>query len=78
MVKQHLCIQKCFGESRNAVKTQIWLSLCVYLLFALLKKERNLPGSLHTILHIISVHPFEKVAIDQLLTKTLPPPGAEV
>ena len=74
MVKQHLCIQKCFGESRNAVKTQIRISLCVYLLVALLKKERTLPGSLHT----ISVHPFEKVAIDQLLAKTLLPPGAEV
>jgi hypothetical protein len=72
-IKQHLCIQRFFGQSRNAVKTQIWIALCVYLLIAILKKERHLPGSLHTILQIISVHPFEKVALDQLLTKTLPP-----
>lgn len=71
-IKQHLCIQHFYGESRNAVKTQIWIALCSYLLIAILKKERNLPGSLHTILQIISVHPFEKVPIDQLLTKSIP------
>jgi hypothetical protein len=73
-IKQHLCIQQFFGESRNAVKTQVWIALCTYLLIAILKKERNLPGSLHTILQILSVHPFEKVPIDQLLTNTIPPP----
>ena len=82
-IKQHLCIQRFFGHSRNAVKTQIWIALCVYLLIAILKKERQLPGSLHTILQIISVHPFEKVAVDQLLTKTLqlphkPTPGNQL
>ena len=71
-IKQHLCIQRFFGESRNAVKTQVWISICVYLLVAILKKERRLPGSLHTIFEILSVHAFEKVSFDQLLTGALP------
>ena len=68
-IKQHLCIQRFFGVSVNAVKTQLWTALCVYLLVAILKKERHWPASLHTILQIISVHVFEKIPLDQLLTK---------
>jgi len=66
-IKQHLCIQRFFGESSNAVKAQVWIARCVYLLIAILKKERKLPGSLHTILQIISVHPFEQ-SIDRPTT----------
>jgi len=70
-IKQNLHIKSFFGTSPNAVKTQIWIAICVYTLVAILKKELNLPASLHQILQILSVNAFEKVPIDQLLTKTL-------
>jgi hypothetical protein len=70
-IKQNLRIKSFFGRSPNAVKTQVWIAVCVYVLVAILKKELNLPGSLHQILQILSVNTFEKVQIDQLLTKTL-------
>jgi IS4 transposase len=45
-IKQHLRIN-CYGTSPNAVRTQIWIALCVYLLIAILYKQLNLPGSIH-------------------------------
>ena len=55
-IKQHLRIKSFFGTSANAVKTQIWVALCIYLLVAILKKRLNLPGSLHTLLQILEVN----------------------
>lgn len=70
-IKQNLRIKSFFGTSPNAVKTQIWIAICVYVLVAILKKELGLPASLHQILQILSVNAFEKVAIDQLLTRQI-------
>ena len=70
-IKQNLRIKSFFGTSPNAVKTQVWIAVCVYVLVAILKKELNLPGSLHQILQNLSVNAFEKVQINQLLMKQL-------
>jgi IS4 transposase len=70
-IKQNLRIKSFFGTSPNAVKTQVWIAVCVYVLVAILKKELNLPESLHQILQNLSVNAFEKVQIDQLLMKKL-------
>jgi Domain of unknown function (DUF4372)/Transposase DDE domain len=70
-IKGHLRIKAFYGTSANAVKTQVWIAICVYLLIAILKKELGLPQSLHSILQVLSVNPFEKVPIDELLTKSL-------
>ena len=59
------------GNSINAVKTQVWIAVCVYVLVAILKKELQLPQSLHSILQVLSVSVFEKVPLNQLLTTTL-------
>ena len=70
-IKQHLRIKRFYGNSMNAVKTQVWIAVCVYVLVAILKKELQLPQSLHSILQILSVSTFEKVPLNQLLTTTL-------
>ena len=70
-IKQHLRIKSFFGTSPNAVKTQIWIAVSVYLLVAIVKKRLNLPGSLHTILQILEVNLFEKISISQLVEDTL-------
>ena len=70
-IKQHLRIKRFFGTSANAVKTQVWIAICVYVLVAILKKQLHLEENLHKILQILSVNVFEKVPVDQLLTKTL-------
>ena len=70
-IKGHLRIKAFYGTSPNAVKTQVWIAICVYVLIAILKKELELPQSLHSILQVLSVNPFEKVPIDELLTNTL-------
>lgn len=62
-IKQHLRIKTFFGRSDNAVKTQIWIAICAYVLVAILKKRLNLPQSLHTILQILSVRIFEKTPL---------------
>lgn len=69
-VKQHLRIKAFYGTSANAVKTQVWIAVCVYLLVAIIKKRINTELSLYTILQILSVSLFEKVPINQLLTQT--------
>ena len=71
-IKQNLKIKTFFGESENAVKTQIWIAICVYVIVAIIKKELNLSRSLHQILQVLSVHPFEKTPINQLLTTSVP------
>jgi Domain of unknown function (DUF4372)/Transposase DDE domain len=67
-IKQHLRIKRFFGTSENAVKTQIWIAVSVYVLVAIVKKRLTLDASLYTLLQILSVTLFEKIPIDQALT----------
>jgi hypothetical protein len=69
-IKQHLRIKVFYGTSENAVKTQIWTAISVYVLIALVKKRLNLDISLYTFLQILSVSVFEKVDILQLVTNS--------
>ena len=66
-IKQHLRIKKFFGTSENAVKTQIWIAVSVYVLVAIVKKRLGLEASLYTLLQIFSVTLFEKIPIEQAL-----------
>ena len=66
-VKQHLRIQRFYGTSENAVKSQIWIAVSVYVLVAIIKKRLNLDASLYTLLQILSVTLFEKMPIQQAL-----------
>ena len=66
-IKQHLRIKRFFGTSENAVKTQIWIAVSVYVLVAIVKKRLTLDASLYTLLQILSVTLFEKIPIDQAL-----------
>ena len=68
-IKQHLRIKSFYGTSENAVKTQIWIAISVYVLIAIIKKRLNLEISLYTFLQILSVNPFEKADILQLVTE---------
>jgi IS4 transposase len=68
-IKQHLRIKVFFGTSENAVKTQIWIAVSVYVLVAIVKKRLNLSASLYEILQILSLTMFERVPLDQLLNK---------
>ena len=68
-IKQHLRIKAFYGTSENAVKTQIWIAISVYVLISIVKKRLNLDFSLYTILQILSVTLFEKVPLAQVLTK---------
>lgn len=70
-IKQHLRIKSFLGTSENAVKTQIWIAVCTYVLIAIVKKRLHLPHSLYEILQILSLTMFETTSINQLLT---PPP----
>lgn len=69
-IKQHLRIKQFYGTSENAVKTQIWIAVSVYVLVAIVKKQLNLDVSLYTLLQILSVTLFEKTPMGQLLTKS--------
>ena len=66
-IKQHLRIQSFYGTSANAVKIQVWVALCIYLLVAILKKRLHLSCSLHTLLQILEVNLFERKPIEQLV-----------
>jgi len=66
-IKQHLRIKRFFGTSENAVKTQIWIAISVYVLVAIMKKRLKVKESLYTILQILSVTAFEKMPILQAL-----------
>lgn len=68
-IKQHLRIKAFYGTSENAVKTQIWIAIAVYVLVAIVKKRLNLDQSLYTILQILSVTLFEKSPILQVLSQ---------
>jgi len=66
-IKQHLRIKAFFGTSENAVKSQIWIAVSVYVLVAIVKKRLKLPASLYQILQILSLTMFERLPLDQLL-----------
>ena len=68
-IKGHLRIKHYYGTSPNAVKTHIWIAVCVYLMVAILHKRWELPGTLHRTLQLLSVHPFEKTPMHELLTE---------
>ena len=68
-IKQHLRIKKFYGTSFNAVCTQIWIAVSIYLLVAIIKKRLKLDQELYTILQIFSISLFEKVPLNQLFTK---------
>ena len=67
-IKQNLRIKHFFGTSQNAVKTQIWIAVSVYVLVAIIRKRLDLKTSLYTILQILSVTAFEKINLKQALT----------
>jgi hypothetical protein len=67
-IKQHLRIKAFFGTSENAVKTQIWIAVSVYVLVAIIKKRYKLQASLYELLQILSLTLFERDPIDQVLT----------
>ena len=69
-IKQHLRIKAFFGTSENAVKTQVWIAVSVYVLVAIIKKRLGLTPSLYTMLQILSVTMFEKTPLLQALTAT--------
>ena len=69
-IKQHLRIKKFYGTTENAVKTQIWIAITIYVLVAIVKKRLNTNASLYTILQILSLTLFEKTPLDQLLKNT--------
>ena len=75
-IKQHLRIKAFYGTSVNAVKTQVWIAITVYVLVAIVKKRLRLPQSLYTILQVLSVTLFEKTPIYQALAQ-LPDPAVE-
>lgn len=68
-IKQHLRIRRFYGTSENAVKTQLWIAVATYVLIAIVKKQLQLPASLHTLLQILSVTLFEKMPLQQALAE---------
>jgi hypothetical protein len=68
-IKQHLRIKAFFGTSRNAVYTQIWICVCVYLLVAIVKKKMKSELSLYNLLQIFSLTLFEKCTINEVITR---------
>ncbi len=67
-IKQHLRIKVFYGTSENAVKTQIWIAVCSYVLVAIMRKRLKLELSMHEILQILSLTLFEKTPLHELLT----------
>jgi hypothetical protein len=74
-ITQHLRIKAFFGTSENAVKTQVWIAIAVYVLVALLKKRLGSEASLYTILQILSLTLFEKTSLNQLVANVSPESG---
>ena len=71
-IKQHLRIKAFYGTSENAVKTQIWIAVCTYLLVAIARKRMRVQANLYTMLQILSVTLFEKVPILQAFSDAEP------
>src|SRR5579864_4333349 len=76
-IKQHLRIKAFYGTSQNAVKTQIWIALTIYVLIAIIKKELGLSVSIYQILQVVSVTVFERVPIVQALQHKEPKENLE-
>ena len=78
-IKQHLRIKAFYGTTENAVKTQIWIAVCVYVLVAIVRKRLQVEASMHTILQILSLTLFETTPRDELLRQdsTTPPESDE-
>ena len=70
-IKQNLRIKRFFGTSENAVKSQVWFAVATYVLVAIVKKRLGLDLSLHSMLQILSITPFEKIPLIQILTDTV-------
>ena len=71
-IKQHLRIKHFYGTSDNAVKTQIWIAICVYVLVAIIKKQLASERSLYNILQVLSINVFQQVPLQQLLDNSAP------
>ena len=69
-IKQHLRIKRFYGTSENAVRTQIWIAISVYVLVAIINKQLRLEVSLHTLLQILSLTLFETLPLQQVVTDT--------
>jgi hypothetical protein len=71
-IKQHLRIKRFYGTSENAVRTQIWIAISVYVLVAIIKKQLRLDVTLHTLLQILSLTLFEKLPMQQAFGRVDP------
>ena len=71
-IKQHLRIKRFYGTSDNAVRTQIWIAISVYVLVAIIKRKLRLNASLHTLLQIVSLTLFEKLPLKQAVSGVEP------
>ena len=69
-IKQHLRIKAFYGTSENAVKTQIWIAVSVYVLIAIIRKRLKLDVSLYTLMQALSVTVFEKASIESVILQT--------
>ena len=69
-IKQHLRIKSFFGTSENAVKTQIWIAISVYVLVAIVKRRLDIKADLYTILQVLSLSPFETMPLNQMLSRS--------
>ena len=76
-IKQHLRIKKFYGTSENAVKSQIWIAVSVYVLVAIVKRRLNLDASLYTLLQIFSLTLFEKMPIQKAFAGNIPFPNQD-
>jgi len=74
-IKQHLRIKAFYGTSENAVKTQIWIAVSVYVLVAIIRKRLKLDVSLYTLMQVISVTVFEKASIESMILQTVDSSG---
>ena len=70
-IKQHLRIKAFYGISENAVKTQIWIAVSVYVLVAIVRKRLRLDASLYTLMQVFSVTVFEKTSIESVILQTV-------
>ena len=73
-IKQHLRVQAFFGTTENAVKSQIWIAVSVYIRVAIVRKRLDLSRSLYEIPQILSLNQFEKTPLDMLLSRCVETP----
>ena len=76
-IKQHLRIKAFYGTTANAVKTQVWIAISVYVLVAIIRKRLGLTASLYEILQILSLTMFERMPINSMLSRQ-PPQDADI